>query len=212
VRARCRARGHVRVLKAWKPTVQNPDRRWLRNEMHNGVRTLHMAVLRASRDGSSKRVELRRSRASLDDVVDREGHRRNRRLASIPRTVTHILAVGSSGGARCRIGEGAVAEGDPIGDTRPVSWSVYVARCSDGSLYCGIARDVAARLAEHDAGTGAKYTRGRGPLVVVLTRRCRTKSNALRLEYAIKQLSRAQKEALVSAPQRIAAIARQAYA
>jgi putative endonuclease len=91
-----------------------------------------------------------------------------------------------------------------------VSWYVYVARCADNSLYCGIARDVAARIAEHDAGKGAKYTRGRGPLVVVLKRRCRTQGNALRLEYAIKQLSRSQKEALVAAPKQIAAIARTA--
>lgn len=86
-------------------------------------------------------------------------------------------------------------------------WTVYVARCADGSLYCGIARDVAARIAAHDAGTGARYTRGRGPLVVVLTRRCREKGTALRIEHAIKQLSRAQKEALVAAPRHVERIA-----
>jgi putative endonuclease len=89
-----------------------------------------------------------------------------------------------------------------------VSWYVYVARCADGTLYCGIARDVAARIAEHDAGTGAKYTRSRGPLTVVLVRRCLGKSKALRLEYAIKQLTRGEKAALIAAPQRLAAIAR----
>ena len=87
-------------------------------------------------------------------------------------------------------------------------WYVYVARCRDDSLYCGIALDVAARIAEHDAGTGARYTRGRGPLTVVLIRRCRDKPGALRLEHAIKQLSRGAKQALVSEPARIAAIAR----
>jgi putative endonuclease len=91
-----------------------------------------------------------------------------------------------------------------------VSWYVYVARCADGSLYCGIARDVAARIAEHDAGKGAKYTRGRGPLQLLVTRRCRTKGKALRLEYAIKQLPRGQKELIVGAPQRLEAIARRA--
>jgi putative endonuclease len=91
-----------------------------------------------------------------------------------------------------------------------VSWFVYLARCADGSLYCGIARDVAARIAEHDAGKGAKYTRGRGPLVVLLTRRCRTKGNALRVEHAIKQLPRAQKLALVDEPARVAALIRRA--
>ncbi len=88
------------------------------------------------------------------------------------------------------------------------SWFVYVARCSDDSLYCGIARDVTARIAEHDAGTGAKYTRGRGPLEVLVTRRCRDKSKALRLEYAIKQLSRREKEALVGERDRLALLAR----
>jgi putative endonuclease len=87
-------------------------------------------------------------------------------------------------------------------------WFVYVARCSDGSLYCGIARDVAARIAEHDAGTGAKYTRGRGPLAVVLVRRCRGKGKALRLEYAFKQLTRVEKEACVADPGRLVALAR----
>jgi putative endonuclease len=76
-------------------------------------------------------------------------------------------------------------------------WHVYLARCADGSLYCGIARDVAERIAAHDAGTGAKYTRGRGPLTVIATRMCRGKSKALRLEHAIKQLPRGAKEALV---------------
>lgn len=85
---------------------------------------------------------------------------------------------------------------------------MYVARCRDGSLYCGIARDVAARIAEHDAGTGARYTRGRGPLTVVLVRRCRDKPGALRLEYAIKQLTRPAKQALLAEPWRVAAIAR----
>lgn len=91
-----------------------------------------------------------------------------------------------------------------------MSWYVYVARCADGTLYCGIARDVEARIAAHDAGKGARYTRGRGPLAVLLTRRCRTKGNALRIEYAIKQLSKAQKQQLVVAPHRITAIARRA--
>jgi putative endonuclease len=89
-----------------------------------------------------------------------------------------------------------------------VAWYVYVARCRDDSLYCGIARDVAARIAAHDAGTGARYTRGRGPLTVVLVRRCAHKSGALRLEHAIKQLPRPAKQALVAEPGRLAAIVR----
>lgn len=87
-------------------------------------------------------------------------------------------------------------------------WYVYVARCRDDSLYCGIARDVAARIAAHDAGTGARYTRGRGPLTLVLVRRCRDKPRALRLEHAIKRLPRAAKQALVDEPRQLGAIAR----
>ncbi|HWU90414.1 MAG TPA: GIY-YIG nuclease family protein [Kofleriaceae bacterium] len=88
------------------------------------------------------------------------------------------------------------------------AWSVYLARCADGTLYCGIARDVAARIAAHDAGTGAKYTRRRGPLAVLLVRRCRDKGAALRLEHAIKQLTRDAKLALVERPSRVATLIR----
>jgi putative endonuclease len=76
---------------------------------------------------------------------------------------------------------------------------VYLLRCADGSLYCGITNDVAARLAAHQAGKGARYTRGRGPLELVIKRRCADKGLALRLEYAIKQLERAEKLALTRA-------------
>lgn len=75
-------------------------------------------------------------------------------------------------------------------------WFVYVARCSDGTLYTGIARDVAARIAAHDAGKGARYTRGRGPLALCAVRRCASKTEALRLELAIKALPRSAKEPL----------------
>ena len=75
-------------------------------------------------------------------------------------------------------------------------WFVYVARCADGTLYTGIALDVAARIAAHDAGRGARYTRGRGPLAVIAVRRCAGKGEALQLELALKRLSRADKEAL----------------
>lgn len=86
-------------------------------------------------------------------------------------------------------------------------WFVYLARCSDGSLYTGIAKDVAERIALHDAGKGAKYTRGRGPLEVCAVRRCRSKGEALRLELAVKALPRPEKETLTR-PRRLAAFAR----
>jgi putative endonuclease len=76
------------------------------------------------------------------------------------------------------------------------SYYVYLLRCGDDSLYCGITNDVDARLEAHRSGKGARYTRGRGPLRLVLKRRCRDKGAALRLEYAIKQLDRSAKLAL----------------
>lgn len=93
---------------------------------------------------------------------------------------------------------------------RPPSYVVYLLACADGTLYCGIARDVQARIAEHAAGKGARYTRGRGPFVLLATRRCRDQSLALRIEYAVKQLPRAEKLALVAEPARLERIARRA--
>jgi putative endonuclease len=86
-------------------------------------------------------------------------------------------------------------------------WFVYMARCSDGTLYTGIARDVAERIAVHNAGKGARYTRGRGPLTVCSVRRCRSKGEALKLELAVKRLSRERKEALLVG-RRLSAFAR----
>jgi putative endonuclease len=88
-----------------------------------------------------------------------------------------------------------------------MTWYVYLARCADDSLYCGIARDVTERLAAHDAGKGAKYTRGRGPLVPIAVRRCRSKGFALRLEHAVKSLPRPAKLALADVS-RFASLAR----
>ena len=70
---------------------------------------------------------------------------------------------------------------------------VYLLRCRDGSLYCGSTNDVAARVAAHNAGRGAKYTRSRLPVTLVYYERTQEKSAALKREYAIKRLSRAEK-------------------
>lgn len=86
-------------------------------------------------------------------------------------------------------------------------WYVYLARCADDTLYCGIALDVRARLAQHDAGRGARYTRGRGPLTLVARRRCADRGAALRLEAAVKRLPRSAKLALAR-PRALAAFAR----
>jgi len=74
---------------------------------------------------------------------------------------------------------------------------VYVVECADGTYYTGYTTDVARRVEEHDAGEGAKYTRGRTPVTLVHTEAFETKSDAMSREYAIKQLSRAEKERLV---------------
>ena len=70
-------------------------------------------------------------------------------------------------------------------------------RCGDGTLDTGLAADVQARLAQHRAGKGAKYTRGRTPLELVYTEECADKSTALKRELQIKKLSRPEKMQLV---------------
>lgn len=72
-------------------------------------------------------------------------------------------------------------------------WWLYMLRCADGTLYTGITTDVERRLAEHNSGKGAKYTRSRRPVEVVYREPCPDKSAALRREIAVKRLSRAQK-------------------
>lgn len=79
----------------------------------------------------------------------------------------------------------------------PKPWWVYLLRCADGTLYCGIALDVEARLEQHRSGKGAKYTRGRGPLELVYREACASQPEALRRERAIKRLPRSAKAALL---------------
>ena len=77
-----------------------------------------------------------------------------------------------------------------------MSWAVYLVRCADGSLYTGVATDVARRVAQHNAGTGARYTRARRPVTLVHQEPAADRPAALRREWALKQLPRAQKERL----------------
>nr|WP_279341498.1 GIY-YIG nuclease family protein [Geothrix sp. SG200] len=79
-----------------------------------------------------------------------------------------------------------------------MTWWVYLLRCGDGTLYCGIALDVAARLKQHQEGRGAKYTRGRGPLELAYCEACASKAEALRREREVKRLRRGAKEALIA--------------
>lgn len=74
---------------------------------------------------------------------------------------------------------------------------VYMLRCKDGSLYTGWTNDLKHRLAMHNSGRGAKYTRGRGPLKLVYSEELPDKKAALRRECAIKKLRREQKLALL---------------
>ena len=75
---------------------------------------------------------------------------------------------------------------------------VYILRCKDDSLYTGCTNDLEHRLAMHRAGKGAKYTRGRGPLVLVYTEELADKSEALKREAAIKKLPKTEKLALIA--------------
>ena len=76
-------------------------------------------------------------------------------------------------------------------------WSVYILRCADNTLYTGVATDIDARLATHNAGKGAKYTRGRLPVKLVYREAVRGRSAALKREHAIKRLPRAAKKRLI---------------
>ena len=77
--------------------------------------------------------------------------------------------------------------------TEAERWFVYVLRCRGDRLYCGIAKDVEARFAEHRAGKGAKFTRAFPPEAIVATITVAGKAEALREERAFKALARARK-------------------
>lgn len=79
---------------------------------------------------------------------------------------------------------------------------VYIVRCADGTLYTGYAVDTARRVDAHNAGRGARYTSGRRPVRLVYSESFATRGEALRREHQIKQLTRAQKDALVAPPAR----------
>ena len=72
-------------------------------------------------------------------------------------------------------------------------WVVYLIRCSDESLYCGITNKLKERLAAHNLGRGAKYTRSRRPVEIVGATSEMTKSDALKLEYQVKQVAAGKK-------------------
>lgn len=79
-------------------------------------------------------------------------------------------------------------------------WYVYLVRCADGTLYCGVTTDVARRLEEHNAGNrGARYTRSRRPVRLVCCAACADRASAQRLEWEVKRQPRARKIAFLTA-------------
>lgn len=77
------------------------------------------------------------------------------------------------------------------------SWTVYLLRCRDGSLYAGITTDMDRRLTQHQTGTASRYTRSRRPVAVVYRESYATRSDASKREAAVKTLSREAKERLI---------------
>lgn len=75
----------------------------------------------------------------------------------------------------------------------PQAWIVYILQCADGTLYTGITTDLKIRLEKHAKGSGAKYTRGRGPYKILFSELCATKSRALSREAEIKALTKMEK-------------------
>jgi len=74
---------------------------------------------------------------------------------------------------------------------------VYIVECADSSLYAGYTSDLDKRLKVHNQGKGSKYTRSRLPVKLVYSETVESKSNGLKREYQIKQLTRKQKEELI---------------
>ena len=92
-----------------------------------------------------------------------------------------------------------------------LDWYLYLVRCRDGSLYTGITTDVARRFTQHqgDSDTGAKYLRGREPLVLMFQKKLGGRSLALGVESKVKKLSKARKEELIRDDTRIDEIIKQ---
>lgn len=67
-------------------------------------------------------------------------------------------------------------------------WVVYLVRCADGTLYCGVTNDLESRLVAHNAGKGAKYTKSRRPVALACVSHGMAKGDAFKLEYRIKRL------------------------
>lgn len=82
--------------------------------------------------------------------------------------------------------------------TTPSQWFLYIIQTEEQTLYTGITTNVERRLAQHQTGKGAKYVKGRGTLTVVYQIKVESRSQALKLEYRIKQLTRTKKWQLIT--------------
>lgn len=78
-----------------------------------------------------------------------------------------------------------------------MNWFCYLLRCADDTLYCGITNDLDKRLAAHNTGTASKYTRSRLPVELAYAEPCAGRSEAAKREMEIKDLTRADKLALI---------------
>ncbi|MGF1715455.1 GIY-YIG nuclease family protein [Photobacterium chitinilyticum] len=98
----------------------------------------------------------------------------------------------------CPLAVKATDSADTVGN-KTVQWSVYLIRTASNHLYCGVTTDVGRRLNEHSGSKkGAKYLKGKGPLVLAWTAQVGDKRKAMQLEYRIKKLSKAKKESIVN--------------
>ena len=91
-------------------------------------------------------------------------------------------------------------DAEPTSSPPAGQWSIYLVRTAAGLLYTGISTDPIRRLRQHQSGKGSRALRGKGPLVLVWQQTVGDKGAALRLEYRLKQQSKAFKERLVQAP------------
>ena len=88
------------------------------------------------------------------------------------------------------------------------TWFLYMIRCRDGQLYTGITTDVTRRFAEHTAGKGSKFLRGKAPLELVFQQLAGSHSDALKAELVVKRMSKANKEEFIASGRFLSAEAR----
>ncbi len=104
---------------------------------------------------------------------------------------------GSKKGDQSRTGQSA-----PLDPDTPSIWYLYIVACADGTLYTGVAKDIEARVRQHNTGKGARYTRGRLPVDLVYSERVGTQGDALRRERQVKVMGLRHKQRLIKGADR----------